>query len=474
MTADVEYTPSKTVSDFITSESFYNFIIGPVGSAKTTGILFKILYHAQRQAPGPDGKRRTRWVVVRNTNPQLKDTTINSFFTWFKPGVAGKWISGRTMFVFEFDDVYAEVMFRPLDTPDDVSRVLSLEVTGAVLDEFVEIPKAIVEALSGRCGRYPSTQEGGCTWWGMWGASNPGNEDNWWYEWLDVSGMSKEPRPANMTYFEQPSGWSPEAENIENLPGGRGYYENLAEGKSPEWIKQFIEVEWGYSLSGQPVYRSFNPEMHVAREPIPVNKHLPLIIGFDAGLTPAAIFGQEDLNGRVLTLDELISDNMGAERFCRTMLMPLINARFRNVQEIYLVGDPAMVQRAQSNEQSVKDILEAELDFSVDIAYSNTLVDRIGAVERQLNQLTPVGPALLIDPRCKVLIRGYRSGYKYKINRSGEVNDTPAKDKYSHPHDANQYMMMGFNNVKRQSSMRKRFQNIAQANGGSISSYARW
>lgn len=472
MTADVEYTPSTTVSGFITSDAFYNFIIGPVGSAKTTGILFKILYHAQRQAPGKDGKRRTRWVVVRNTAPQLKDTTINSFFTWFKPGVAGKWVSGRTMFVFEFGDVYAEVMFRPLDTPDDVSRVLSLEVTGAVLDEFVEIPKAIIEALSGRCGRYPSTHEGGCTWWGMWGASNPGNEDNWWYEWMNVSGAGE--RPANMAYFEQPSGWSPDAENLENLPGGRGYYENLAEGKSPEWIKQFIEVEWGYSLSGKPVYPAFNPDMHVASEPIPVNPHLPLIIGFDAGLTPAAIFGQQDLHGRVLTLDELVSNNMGAQRFCRTALVPLINARFRNVNEIYLVGDPAMVQRAQSDERSVMDILKEELDFPVDIAFSNTLVDRIGTVESKLSTLTPVGPALLIDPRCKVLIRGYRSGYMYRINTKGAVSYTPDKNEYSHPHDANQYMMMGFSNVKRQTQMRKRFQNIAQSNGGNIGSYARW
>lgn len=465
-----QYCFSTPSTYFLARHNGCVFVTG--NSAKTTGILFKILYHARRQAPGKDGKRRTRWVVVRNTAPQLKDTTINSFFTWFKPGVAGKWVSGRTMFVFEFDDVYAEVMFRPLDTPDDVSRVLSLEVTGAVLDEFVEIPKAIVEALSGRCGRYPSTQEGGCTWWGMWGASNPGNEDNWWFEWLDVTGTGV--RPKNMAYFEQPSGWSEEAENVENLPGKRGYYENLAEGKSPEWVKQFIEVQWGYSLSGKPVYSAFNADMHIAKKPIPVQPNLPLIIGFDAGLTPSAIFGQQDLHGRVLTLDELVSNNMGAQRFCRTVLLPLINSRFRNVKEIYLVGDPAMVQRAQSDERSVMDILKEELDFPVDIAFSNTLVDRIGAVEYQLSTLTPVGAALLVDPRCKVLIRGYRSGYMYRINTKGAVGHSPDKNEYSHPHDANQYMMMGFSNVKRQSQMRKRVQSIVQGNSGNMSSYARW
>lgn len=49
-------------------------------------------------------------------------------------------------FIFKSMTSMREVLFRPLDTADDVHRVLSLEVTGAILGEFVEIPKAIVEA----------------------------------------------------------------------------------------------------------------------------------------------------------------------------------------------------------------------------------------------------------------------------------------------------------------------------------------
>ena len=467
----IDYTPEPIAARFIRSKAFYNFIIGPVGSAKTTAILFKILYHAQMQAAGPDGIRRTRWVVVRNTAPQLKDTTINSFMTWFKPGQMGKWVASRTMFVFEFGDVYAEVLFRPLDTPDDVSRVLSLEVTGAILDEFVEIPKEIVEALSGRCGRYPSSHEGGATWWGMWGASNPGNEDQWWYDWLDIEDRGE--RPANMAYFEQPSGFSPHAENLGNLPGGRGYYDNLAVGKSKEWIKQFIEVEWGYSLSGKPVYKVFNPELHVAKEPIRFDPKGNIVIGFDAGLTPSAIFGIQDAYGRVLVLDELVSENMGAQRFCRELLIPKMNERFHS-NTFTVVCDPAVVQRAQTNEAAVRDILEEELGFDVETAYSNALADRLNAVESKLLRLTPIGPAYLIDPRCKVLIRGFRSGYMYDVNTKGVVSPKPSKNEYSHPHDANQYMCMGFESAVRRQSMVEKFPDLRSGNGGNISNYARW
>ena len=434
---EIDYRPPPTVARFIKSGDFYNFIDGPVGSGKTTGILFKILYHAVRQRPSPDGVRRTRWVIVRNTLQQLKDTTIKSFFMWFQPGKAGEWRVTDNQFTFKFGDVHAEVLFRPLDSPDDVGRVLSLEVTGAVLDEFVEIPKAIVESLSGRCGRYPSKKDGGPSWWGMWGASNPGNEDDWWFDWL------YDGRPENMSFFEQPSGFSPDAENLENLPGGREYYLNLAKGKSPEWIKQYIECKWGYSLKGKPVYRTFNPDLHVARSPLIYNPHMPVLMGFDAGLTPAAVFGQQDSWGRVLVLRELTSENMGARRFSKELAGPLINREFPGC-DLSGVADPAASQRAQTDERSVRQVLEAELGVKVRPAASNNLPDRLGAVEDGLTRLTEQGPALIIDPSCKALIRGFTGGYRFAVNTKGRVADSPEKNKYSHVHDALQYMMMGF------------------------------
>lgn len=52
-------------------------------SGKTTGLFFKLVYMAMQQAPSPqDGIRRTRAVVVRNTAPQLSDTTLKSWNYW--------------------------------------------------------------------------------------------------------------------------------------------------------------------------------------------------------------------------------------------------------------------------------------------------------------------------------------------------------------------------------------------------------
>lgn len=453
--SDINYTPPPTVAAFIRSPTFYNFIIGPVGSGKTTGIIMKILYHAQTQAPSPiDGVRRTRFVVVRNTGPMLRDTTIKSFFEWFQPGVAGLWRATDKDFIFSFGDVHCEVLFRPLDTPDDVGRVLSLEVTGAILDEYIEIPKDIVEALSGRCGRYPSAKNGGCTWAGMWGASNPGNEDNWWYDWLyrawpdvqheDGTVEKGDVAKARMfTYFEQPDGLSPQAENLQNLRGGQNYYKNLIVGKTDAWINQFVRVQWGFSLRGQPVWKAFKTNLHVAQQRVNPLPFVPVTIGFDAGLTPAAIIGQMDSFGRIIILAEVVSEGMGARRFCREKLLPTLNRLGLMGAEFSLVGDPAINQRAQTDERTVASILAEELKFPVVAASSNDLASRIGAVDDCLVSLTEVGPAFVVDPECRVLIRGMAGGYRYPINARGERVDKPEKNSFSHPCDALQYLCMG-------------------------------
>ncbi len=55
----------------------------------------------------------------------------------------------------QVDDVDMEVLFRALDRPDDAKKVLSLELTGAWVNEAREVPKGIIDALGDRTGRYP-------------------------------------------------------------------------------------------------------------------------------------------------------------------------------------------------------------------------------------------------------------------------------------------------------------------------------
>lgn len=436
--SDLIYKPPETLRKFIThfvpSELFFDFAEGPVGSGKTTANFFKLAYMAKLQAPSPqDGLRRSRAVIVRQTFPQLNDTTIPSWNYWFKDGQAGTWAATQKKFMLRFADVECEVLFRALDTPDDVARVLSLETTFAILDEFVQIDRAIVDALSGRCGRYPPTKDGGATNWGMWGVSNADTEDNWWYKAL------YEELSENWTLFKQPSGFSVDAENIENLPGKQQYYHNLAKGKPREWVRQFIECEWGFSLAGTPVVPTFNPELHIAKEVITASKFLPLIIGFDPGVQSALIVGQLDLDGRLNVVDEIVLKDYGAERLCTNKLLPLLRTKYPDFTVI-IAPDPAANSRNQTDEKSVVDVLKRHHLTVKFPDMNNQLQPRLDAIEHFTTRLTTAGPALRVSPHCRHLIRALAGGWRYRVDTRGKRSPEPEKNEHSHPADGFSYL----------------------------------
>jgi hypothetical protein len=183
---NVVYTPSATLVPFLTCEAFISLISGPVGSGKSSAAMMKIAYHASKMRPGKDGIRRSRAVVVRNTNQMLTDATIPTFMTWFPEGVAGSYARTAKNFTLKYDDVECEVLFRGLDDANDVRRLLSLECSFGILDEYREIHPDIFNALQGRVGRYPSVARGGCVNdegepnAHIWGATNAPDTDTFW------------------------------------------------------------------------------------------------------------------------------------------------------------------------------------------------------------------------------------------------------------------------------------------------------
>ena len=137
-----------------------------------------MLYNKKK---GLDGVRKSRWAVIRNTNPQLKTTTIKTWLDWFPEEDWGKfhWSVPYTHHIKKAD-LDLEVIFLALDRPEDVKKLLSLELTGIWINEAREIPKSIIDACSMRVGRFPSMKDGGCTWTGVIADTNAPEEDHWW------------------------------------------------------------------------------------------------------------------------------------------------------------------------------------------------------------------------------------------------------------------------------------------------------
>ena len=459
------YKPDGSVlKAFMKDDSFFRGIRGPVGSGKSVGCCVEVFRRALMQQKNKDGVRRSRWAIIRNTNPQLRTTTIKTWLDWFPEDEWGKfmWSVPYTHWIKQ-GDLELEVIFLALDRPEDVKKLLSLELTGIWINEAREIPKSIIDACTMRVGRFPSMRDGGPSWSGVIADTNAPEEDHWW---PIMSGEVPVPdhipleqarmlvKPDNWNFYIQPAGmdevtekdgsvidYKPnnKAENAKNML--ESYYPNLIRGKTKSWIDVYVMNRLGTIQEGKPVYQGFVTETHVAKEEIPIADGVPLYIGIDFGLTPAAVFGQK-VRGRWLIQSEIVAIDMGIVRFAE-LLRQEISTRFGN-QEVRIFGDPAGDFRAQTDESTPFQILRGA-GLRATPAPSNSVDLRLEAVSSSLNKMVDGKPAFLIDRRCRTLIKGFEGGYQYKrMQVSGErFDDKPEKNMYSHIHDALQYLMLG-------------------------------
>lgn len=460
-----KYKPDGDVLKlFMKNNTFFRGLRGPVGSGKSVCCCVELFRRALEQQKNKDGMRRSRWAVIRNTNPQLKTTTIKTWLDWFPEDQWGKfsWSVPYTHHI-KRSDLDLEVIFLALDRPEDVKKLLSLELTGIWINEAREIPKSIIDACTMRVGRFPSMKDGGCTWTGVIADTNAPEEDHWW---PIMSGevpipdhISKEEakmlvKPDNWEFFTQPAGMTEErdedgnvtdylpnesAENRNNMR--KDYYPNIVRGKTKSWIDVYVMNKLGSIKDGKPVYPMFAGEVHIAKEEIPVAANMPIYVGLDFGLTPACAIGQK-VRGRWLILQEIVAFDMGIVKFSEVLRQELATRYPTN--EVIIFGDPAGDFRAQTDESTPFQILRGA-GLNARPAPSNDVSLRLESVSAPLGRMVDGNAGFLIDRRCSQLIKGFEGGYQYRrIQVSGErYDDKPEKNHFSHVHDALQYLMLG-------------------------------
>jgi len=222
----------------------------------------------------------------------------------------------------------------------------------------------------------------------------------------------------------------------------QSYYPNLIQGKTKSWIDVYVMNKLGTIQDGKPVYPMFAVEAHVALEEIPIAANLPVYVGLDFGLTPAAVIGQK-VRGKWLIQSEIVAIDMGIVRFAEVLRNELAT-RFAAAGETIIYGDPSGDFRAQTDESTPFHILRGA-GLRAFPTHSNSPDLRIEAVASQLMKMVEGKPAFLIDRRCSTIIKGFEGGYSYKrMEVSGErYADKPDKNMYSHVHDALQYLLLG-------------------------------
>lgn len=414
--------------------------MGPLGCGKSFAIAWEILIRASQQPPSKFGTRRSRVIFVRNTRQMLKDTVLPILKEVFPDGIMGHWRESDSIYQVRVGNIECDILLRPLEDEKDIRRVLSINATFCVIDEWRELPVQIITDIAGRAGRFPAKEDEGCAFVGIFGASNPPGEDSDWYEQLEVN------MPDEWELFRFPSARSEDATWRRFLI--EGYYDRLMSGATEDYVRVMIDGRYGRSLAGRPVYENtFNHEFHVAKDPLLYIKDrgYPIHIGMDFGRTPAAIFGQRDATGRILVYSELYKENMGLEKFLQDHVGPHIHQKYPNMI-VKVVGDPAGWAKSQLNELTCADILKQNRMHAVK-APTNDPEMRIEAVERVLVRQMDGKPYFLIDPSCKTTIRGFNGGYKYKRKTDGSYEPKPLKDQYSHLADATQYLVCGIDGL---------------------------
>lgn len=458
MDLEIKYRPQGPVTEaFLASDAFVRGIRGPFGSGKSMACAFDVIRQAHDQEPF-EGKRYTRHAIVRQTYPELKTTTIK---TWHEvvPAAYGRWVDqGPPMHYIRNDEIDAEIIFLALESEADVKKLLSMDLTSAWINEARELPKAVIDGLTARVGRYPPASRGGPTRFGISMDTNSPDTEHWWYQLAErdmttlegqqliesTDAAEAELRRLGLLrkgqrlfeFFAQPSGLSPEAENVSNLVPG--YYQRLMAGKSEDWIKVYVHGEYGFLQEGRAIYPEYSDSLHcgkVNEEPRPGDA----VIGLDFGLTPAATFHQRRPTGTILTFDEFVSQRMGATEFAKELVTVIAKYPRCNFD---IVGDPAGEQGG-NDERTVFQILAAN-GVIARPARTNEFSLRRDAVGNALSRMLNGKPYRQINPRCVRLRKALAGGYCYKrVRVAGDrFKDKPDKDMHSHVAESDQYAMI--------------------------------
>jgi hypothetical protein len=428
-----EYDPLPTLRAFHEDPAQIRCIVGPVGSGKTTAATWEVCYYLPQFLFDQYKITKTRWVIVRNTYTELIDTTQKTVFDWF--GWGRYEVQRKTLTLKYPEGFEVEIMFRSCDRPDDVKKFKSLEITGYWIDESIEVGDDVKMMLKNRIGRFPRQSP---VRFGI-ETTNPPDIESSTYRDFAWTTPPPGPVPEGTPKPQHVGFWQPPRENEPHLRPH--YYDDLLNDYSdnPDWADMYVMGKPGVLVRGKLIYNNFRRDLHVAKKPL-VYAGGDLYRGWDnSGNCPACVVAQAPTAGQIQVLREFVTDKMGIVDFTRNVVatcnMDFPNATYQDW------GDPAGANKFSKKEggfTSNAQLMREAAGVNV-ISSDQNVTARIQAVDQALGRID----GLLIDPSCTRLINGFLGGYCYpEIGNTGEYSDKPEKNRFSHPHDALQYLLL--------------------------------
>lgn len=477
----VQYRPAgPTLARFHASTAMARLLSGPVGSGKTTAACWDVgPFTAMLQTPGPDGWRRAKVGILRDTYRNLYGTTLE---TWFKsfPRDLGDFVGSDDRpfkHTLAFPAPLLDEAGRPtgkvgpcelivegraLGTHSVEATARGWELMAAYIDEIDLTPEETIPFLMAR------TMRGGDVRYrrsrGVIGTFNKPDVDHFLYR--KCVEEAAEHRENGIEYFDQPPGLldglpyttNPAAEGLQFLD--KDYYVTSAKGNAEWYVVRMLRNRWGASISGDPIYTGFSDARHMSPVELQPPPRSILTVGLDAGGTPAAVVMGTTPTGRRIVYAELVvtdpadpkgrklQHGVGPTRFA-ILLKGLLTSRFSHCLIQIGHGDPAAFYGAdrENGEYAWPEIVGQKAEIPIQPAPSNEIELRLDAVKALAYRMNDFdgNPDLIINPSCSFLRRGFTSDYKYEERGKKGAGETlkPQKSATSHVHDALQYACLG-------------------------------
>jgi hypothetical protein len=437
---NMEYSACETIERFHACEADWRSVVGPRGSGKSTAAVWEVCFFLPQMLYTKYGIKKTRWIVTRNTYSRLMDSTLITLFEWFGPPNFGKFYKQEKRYVINaFKPLEIEILFRACDRPEDVDKFRGAEITGYWADESCEIHQDIKNMLKSSCGRYPPAKdwprdENGNSIVRRFGIETTNPPDIESRDYIDFYGP--DPLENHVGFWQKPG------ENSDHLRVG--YYDDLRKDMAhdPEWIERYIEGKPGVTKVGKDIYSGFSFNFHVAKERLVwPGKSFTIYRGWDnTGNTPACVAVYMPTSGCVHVLKEFWDDHSGIIDFAERVKKEC-NAVFPDANFIDW-GDPAGEFKFSQAGGGLTCNAQMMRDIGIDVRPSSTnnIEPRIQAIATLLSGNTRGQPNMLIDPSCNRVIQGFAGGYGYREVQNGVFADKPHKNRFSHVHDALQYV----------------------------------
>jgi hypothetical protein len=367
---------------------------GPIGSGKSQALCQEAIKLSVLN-PGRTG------LLGAPTYPMLRDATLSALRE-ILDGTELRYEHNKSESTIVFRDTGSKILLRAVD---EFERLRGTNLAWFGLDELTYTPEQSWLRLEGRLRDPKATRLCGFAVWTPKG-----------FDWVYRKFIA----------LDKPDGYAAVRakanENTYLLEKVPTFYSNLATSYDDKFYRQEVLGEY-LSLTGGTVYSSFSRDENV--RPLEPDRRSPLLWALDFNVDPMSSLVAQTSGGKLLVLDEIVIRNATTRDACEEFLK-----RFGNHQaEVVVYGDASGNQQQTTGSTDYQMIREhfavsTNLTVRYEVPKSNPLVrDRINLTNSKLRSAAR-DVALLVDPRCKELIKDFEQvSYKQDSNSIDKERD---------------------------------------------------